>query len=233
MSCIAIGDIHGRDLWKYIVQKHPNDQVVFVGDYFDSKDKISAENQIKNFSNILAYKKQYADRVTLLLGNHDYHYLPEAENEHYSGYQSNRAPNIMEILAPAVWEGWIEICKKHGSYLISHAGITQTWCKTHQVTSKDPETEINQLFIKNPGAFGFSPGAKNDVSGNEPEQGPLWVRPQSLKEDQLPGFIQVVGHTQTPFILTDASPILIDIFGYSPKYLEIKDDGKAQVLGIW
>ena len=34
---IYIGDIHGRDVWEEIVEKHDNaDHIVFIGDYFDS-----------------------------------------------------------------------------------------------------------------------------------------------------------------------------------------------------
>ncbi len=35
MKIITIGDIHGRDFWKKILEE-PMDQLVFIGDYFDS-----------------------------------------------------------------------------------------------------------------------------------------------------------------------------------------------------
>ena len=36
---IYIGDIHGRDVWEEIVEKHDDaDNIVFIGDYFDSFD---------------------------------------------------------------------------------------------------------------------------------------------------------------------------------------------------
>ena len=35
---VAIGDVHGRNTWKQIVEQEQPDTVVFVGDYFDSFD---------------------------------------------------------------------------------------------------------------------------------------------------------------------------------------------------
>ena len=49
MKIIAIGDLHGRTLWKYIVSKVDFDVVVFIGDYFDTHENISPVQQIKNF----------------------------------------------------------------------------------------------------------------------------------------------------------------------------------------
>ena len=51
MKLIAIGDIHGRDIWKQIVETEQPDTVVFVGDYFDSFN-IPGIDQIHNFKNI-------------------------------------------------------------------------------------------------------------------------------------------------------------------------------------
>ena len=48
MKIIAIGDIHGRSIWKNIVSANSYDKVVFLGDYFDSFD-IHTLDQIDNF----------------------------------------------------------------------------------------------------------------------------------------------------------------------------------------
>jgi len=52
---VAIGDIHGRDIWRQILDKEQPDTVVFVGDYFDSFD-IPGLDQIYNFQNIIHWK---------------------------------------------------------------------------------------------------------------------------------------------------------------------------------
>ena len=47
---IYIGDIHGRDVWAEIVAKHDDaDNIVFIGDYFDSFD-IPAVIQLDNIT---------------------------------------------------------------------------------------------------------------------------------------------------------------------------------------
>ena len=57
--------------------------IIFLGDYFDSRDGISIGDQQKNFDDILKFKELNTDKVKLLFGNHDYHYLPHVQ-EHYS-----------------------------------------------------------------------------------------------------------------------------------------------------
>lgn len=223
---IIIGDIHGRNCWKSIVVRHPNDEIVFVGDYFDSKEEISVAAQIDNFLEICALKKSAPLRVSLLLGNHDFHYLPQAE-EKYSGYQYPFVRQIREALLPAVEEEIVEICVKKGKYLISHAGLTRTWCRNHKIPLRNPVEAVNRLFRENPEAFRFSPGELDEPTGNEPEQGPLWVRPYSLSIDHLPGFTHVVGHTQQADINILPHTICVDVLAFTPKYLEINEKGEA------
>jgi metallophosphoesterase superfamily enzyme len=72
MKLLAIGDIHGRDVWKDI-NFLAFDKVVFVGDYVDSY--IRSDWQVyQNLKEIIDLKKQNFDKVVLLLGNHDIHY---------------------------------------------------------------------------------------------------------------------------------------------------------------
>ena len=52
MKTIVIGDIHGRDVWKKIVEHENADKVIFIGDYFDSFD-IPSSDQINNFLDII------------------------------------------------------------------------------------------------------------------------------------------------------------------------------------
>jgi hypothetical protein len=72
---LAIGDIHGRDSWKDIINDNVFDKVVFLGDYFDSREEISGAKQLYNFKEILQFKKYNIDKVVLLVGNHEFHYL--------------------------------------------------------------------------------------------------------------------------------------------------------------
>ena len=73
---LFIGDIHGNKDWEetsnFALMRFTN--VVFLGDYLDSF-WIKSYDQIKNLKNIIALKKKYPDKITLLLGNHDYAYM--------------------------------------------------------------------------------------------------------------------------------------------------------------
>lgn len=225
-TIVIIGDIHGRSLWKIIAQQHPADEIVFVGDYFDSKENFTAHQQIQNFNEILTFKKANPGRVTMLMGNHDFHYLPAA-GERYSGHQYFFATDIYEALKPALDEKLLNICTQKGNYLISHAGLTRTWCRNHKIPLRNPAESVNHLFYEKPEAFRFSPGKIEDPSGDEPEQGPLWVRPDSLSKDYLRGFVHVVGHTQGPDITILPHAIFTDVLAFTPKYLEINEKGEA------
>lgn len=95
MKIIAIGDIHGNSIWKDIVASTTFDKVVFIGDYFDSFT-IPYQQQIENFKEILDFKRSNINKVVLLAGNHDYHYM-NSVTETYSGYQSLHRIDIGEV----------------------------------------------------------------------------------------------------------------------------------------
>ncbi len=228
-SIIIIGDIHGRTIWKDIVVRHPKDEIIFVGDYFDSKEDFSATAQIFNFNEILHFKKANQQRVTLLFGNHDFHYLPAA-NERYSGYQYFFAADIYAALKLALDEQLLKVCCQKGQFLMSHAGLTKTWCKNNKIPMRKPEDAVNRLLYEHPAAFRFCGGKLNDPTGDEPEQGPLWVRPNSLYTDNLPGFTQIVGHTQRPAMLFREGLIVVDVLAFSSNYLEINPQGNLLIL---
>lgn len=61
-----------------------------------------------------------------------------------------------------------------------------------------------------------------DAYGDEPTQGPLWVRPNSLLLDKIDG-IHIVGHTQQEEIRRYQDIVIIDAMGVG-EYLAIIDD---------
>jgi predicted phosphodiesterase len=56
MKTIILGDTHGRSFWKLAIYQEKPDRVVFIGDYFDTQDDISAIEQIHNFNEIIRFK---------------------------------------------------------------------------------------------------------------------------------------------------------------------------------
>lgn len=207
MRIIVIGDLHGKNCWKEIVkQKMPDDLIVFMGDYFDSWHQ-TPEEQLKNFEEIVHYKKMYPEAVTLLIGNHDFQYMEEGRGERYSGYNHMFAESFRKALSEN--RNLLKVAKIIDGKLFTHAGVTKTWCKENGIDSDKAllssnyadslDNQINNLFLTKPDAFRFNRNC-SEPTGNNIEQSPLWVRPESLANDKVPGLLQIVGHTrvQTP-----------------------------------
>lgn len=74
---IIIPDVHGRFFWKNSIKGHETEEIIFLGDYTDpySYEGVTYEQTLKNFKEILKFKKEHNDNVTLLLGNHDLCYI--------------------------------------------------------------------------------------------------------------------------------------------------------------
>jgi Calcineurin-like phosphoesterase len=232
MKIIALGDTHGRSLWKEIVSKHTDaDKIVFIGDYFDTHSGgYSANRQIENFKDIVAFKKANMDKVILLLGNHDFHYLNDVD-EQYSGYQWHYRQDINDVLQPAVDEGLIQMSFVYDKYVFTHAGVTKTWAKNSGIDVDNLQESINNLFKTDIKKFKFTVGSNYSNYGDDITQPPIWVRPESLLGDILDDKICVVGHTTQSNLTQVGNIILIDTIGTSGEFLTIIDGvGKADKI---
>lgn len=219
MRIIALGDTHGRTDWKQVTANEKFDKVVFIGDYFDTHEDITPEQQKSNFEDLIEYKKANIDKVVLLVGNHDYHYL-RTVNETYSGFQEWHKTDIAEMLHKALDADLMQMCFMMENYIFSHAGITKTWLKNTGYTGEEPlELFINNLFKYQPLAFRFTSGRNHSPYGDDVEQSPIWVRPNSLLRDRIEGFIQIVGHTTQNKLVITNDVILIDTLRTSGDYL--------------
>ena len=185
---ISISDIHGKNCWRKLVDD-PFDELYFLGDYFDDYDESSPRHQIVNFLHIVKLARSNPN-VHLCLGNHDFQYLRGIESyEKYSGYQHHGYWDIMIAL-----ESSMDLIKPvyvtEDNVIVSHAGVTSTFLKSCNL--ERPE-DINQRFTEYRMSLAHVPG---EQYGDNPKNGPLWVRPNSLLADKLPGYRQVVGHTR-------------------------------------
>jgi hypothetical protein len=237
MKSVIIGDIHGRISWEKIVEKENDaDRFIFVGDYFDTHENIRIIVQLHNFKRLIDFKNESKADVIMLIGNHDFHYMPFA-NETYSGHQRGHHHTIQTLLMENINE--LSMCYKMDNYLFSHAGVSSEWLEywgsRMKVNMKDAvDVIVNDLFIGSPRAFKF---AGWDPYGDSAESSPIWIRPKSLQESNYDTFrkeyIQVVGHTQQKKIdinghTTGGRYYYIDTLGTSQEYLII-EDGKVSV----
>lgn len=225
MKTIAIGDTHGRQNWKQIVSENEFDKIIFIGDYFDTHEDVSALQQIHNFKEIIEYKELNMDKVVLLFGNHDFHYLRNVD-EHYSGFQEWHKFDIQEKLHNALDKNLMQMCLVHNNFLFSHAGVSKTWLKNNILNKGAPLDDlINALFKYKPLAFKFTVGKNYDNYGDDITQTPIWIRPKSLFIDMIDNYIQVVGHTtQEQVKQIDGKLILIDTLGTSGQFISIEND---------
>lgn len=222
-NIIVIGDIHGRNLWKNIISKEVDvNKIIFIGDYFDSRDDISVQQQVDNFKEILEFKKNNMDKVILLLGNHDFHYLKDAR-ENYSGFNQYHFIDINELIEPSVRSGLVTVCYTHDNYVFTHAGITKTWCNDNDIDINNLSDSINQALFENPNAFRFNMGDNFSRTGDDVTQSPIWVRIPSLFKDKLDGKTFVIGHTTLMELTITDDIIGIDTLGTTGEYLLIKD----------
>jgi len=253
MKLIAIGDIHGRDLWKQIVaQEHDADVFVFVGDYFDSFT-VKGVDQINNFLDIIEFKKQSKVPVILLLGNHDYHYYPGIDDSGTSGYQTLMAPSIKHVVSDN--KQHLQAAYQSDKFVFTHAGLSSEWLDDNIVMWDVPNLAmyVNDLFYYQPQKLAYRSFKYYDYShdraelasgyGNETFQGPLWIRPAALmaankdtkrknitnKETLKKQIIQVVGHTPQDEIdikgkSTGGRYYFIDTLEYNQgQYLIVRD----------
>jgi hypothetical protein len=194
MNTIVMGDMHGHDTWKQILNQEPEfDRVIFIGDYLDSF-VVPAEQQLQNLLDIIEFKKTSEKDVVLLLGNHDFHYLPRV-HDRCSGYQPEMRDTFEQVFAEnnkLFQTVYIDETLK----LFSHAGITRSWVARTGITwssLEDLVEKINELMRTDPSYFAYY-DADWSGYGEHVLQGPLWVRPNSLYKDMLTG-TQIIGHT--------------------------------------
>lgn len=190
MKIIVIGDIHGQDIWKTIIEKEKTfDKVIFLGDYFDSFD-ITPNSQLENYKEISKFRDNNKNKVITLLGNHEYHYITTTSK--YSGWK-----NITNVIAHDIIlkdfndNNKLKYVYKHNNILFSHAGISNYWLYEVAETTLENLLE-NQVHLKH---FDINFFLNFDRYGNSKSNGPLWIRPASLIDDTILGYKQVVGHT--------------------------------------
>lgn len=220
MKIIVIGDIHGRDCWKDIVEKHPEtDKYIFLGDYVSTHEQIPGYKQCENLLSILSFKIKNPNRVILLRGNHDMQHL----NYYWagcSGYDNTVAKYMNSIRDKFIKNTqWIYI---DNNIVYSHAGISEVWFKNTKLT------DINQINELEPSElFGFTPCKLSDYTGISNTQPLTWIRPWALLDCAYGEYTYVVGHTPTRVGICNIKEEAIKSYKESALYNDSDDDKKT------
>ena len=212
-SIIIIPDIHGRDFWRWTVaQRKEEDTLIFLGDYLDPYENewIYWSDAYKGLLDIIALKRENPEKVVLLLGNHDLHYLfPNLRGSRYNEYQAEKIRKTFEDNMDC-FQMAAECKIDERRYLLTHAGVNKAWVQKYAdvfgPVDKLTADTFNSLMFKD--AFVEALG---DVSflrwGSAPAGSMVWADVEEFEwsEARLPDVIQVFGHT-----LQDNGPRIID-----------------------
>ena len=200
---IIIPDVHGRDFWRWAVaQRKEENTIVFLGDYLDPYEYewIYWSDAYKGLLDIIAMKQENPEKVVLLLGNHDLHYLfPSLRGSRYNEYQAEKIrKTFMDNLDCFQMAAESEIDGQR--FLFTHAGVNKAWVEKYadlfgSVDKVTAET-FNSLMFKETFVE-----ALGDISslrwGSDRAGSMVWADVEEFEwsEARLPDVIQVFGHT--------------------------------------
>ena len=225
MKHIVIGDLHGKDVWREINIKN-YDKVVFLGDYVDSFTLPDLAID-QNLQDIIQLKKDFPDKIVLLLGNHDMQYM------FYPYLRCSGFRDTMKRPLKALFnmnENLFQIAYQHRNYLFTHAGLTNAWylefMQIPRWRIKDsPQTLAYMLNAANNSrncSLLYRCGVRR---GGERSGGIIWADKSETETDMLVGYHQVVGHTPIDEVYSlsydDTSVTYIDVLDTVTYFYEI------------
>ena len=127
---LIVPDVHGRDFWRDVLE-YKDVPIIFLGDYvapYVDYENISNEQSIEMFKEILQFRKDNPDRVTMLLGNHDCSYYigtkvcnNRVDHENYDEIRKIfwNKDNVFKLTHSITVNG--------KQFIFSHAGYTYKW----------------------------------------------------------------------------------------------------------
>lgn len=151
---IIIPDIHGRSFWKEAVAGRESEEILFLGDYVDPYtmvENVEYWDGMKALYQVMEFKMNHMDNVTLLLGNHDLSYitsyLPKCRHDFMNHDTIKQLLKDNLSLFQIAHEK--QIAGKH--YLFTHAGILPGWLEENaatlgHITPANAVEELNKAF---------------------------------------------------------------------------------------
>ncbi len=203
MKTISVGDIHGRNFWKFI-DIHKYDRIIFTGDYSDSY-AYSDEQILGNLLDLIELKKNYSDKVILLLGNHDIQYMFLSEGFQCSGYRPTMASTLKTVFNDN--KKLFQIAYQISDHIWSHAGIAEKWYEYNKDEidefSRKFDCEyladtFNKMMYAKENRLLHQVGKKR--SGFYPAGGITWADRTETSLNPFKGYHQIVGHTPIDMI---------------------------------
>ena len=199
MRIAVIGDLHGKNCWKKLIEgRFDNfDKIVFMGDYSDdSWITFTDEEIVDNLKDVIEFKKNHDDKVILLIGNHDFQYIvgyPTA-----SRYRKSYAEEMHEIFNKN--DDIFKTIYIENNYIFTHAGITNGWIEYIKNKYDIKDINIDNVYDIVNIVYNNDKDDCNIASyrrgGGSKFAGILWADVGDLSEDAWIGYNQVVGHNR-------------------------------------
>lgn len=203
MKILINPDIHGRVFWKYSTEhKDEFDKIIFLGDYLDAYSPDLLLKEEDNFKEIIQFKKDNPDKVILLLGNHDCHYINDKIYE-ASRYNPSKHDSYQKLFLDNI--DLFQLIYIYDKYLFSHAGVYQKWMDLNKLTLKDLlDCDLDKLS-KSLNWIDYFRGGFYDVGSC------IWADIRdSGTEKLLKGYYHIFGHTQLKFNLSTSELSCLD-----------------------
>ena len=237
---IIVPDIHGRDFWKKPVHENlGKEHIVFLGDYLDpyEDEQIAPWEVFPQLEEIVALKIEHPNSVTLLLGNHDIHYLTErGRGSRYDYIRGAQIKRFIREQADA-FQLTYETDIGGKKFLFSHAGILAGWIE-HNKEYLDYATPdaigqvLNDMWADRscwPVLFSLLADVPYSRWGRAPFGSPIWSDVDDMRTDapELPGYYQIFGHSQQ-----EKGPVITDYFACLDcrRAFRLTEDGELEAL---
>lgn len=198
---IIIPDVHGRSFWRKAVEEFPKEEFIFLGDYLDpyGQDGVTVDEAFEGLQDIMSLKESRPDKVTLLWGNHDLHYLyPDLRGSRYD--EENAARNGTLFLKNRNLFQLADERKVAGKrYFFTHAGVGRLWIESFLPSF--PEEEVTAKLLNDsfnlPSFIGPLSAVSYYRGGPDLYGSCIWadLLEQGEYYNQLESAAQVFGHT--------------------------------------
>lgn len=216
MKLLVVPDLHGRkeSCFNAIKKFEEEDysEIIFLGDYCDSYDR-TTEDMLAVLKLVLDAKERWGDKVILLIGNHELHYLYDDERYLCSGFSAARKTVIQPVLRANQGLFKVAYQKNKGNkrYLFTHAGVCKRWLEQNEDVIKDfnkryrdeltDDNLADYLNRVNQTSYGyFLHQVGIDRGGIYPVGGITWCDFREMMQfNPIKGFHQIVGHTPQRF----------------------------------
>lgn len=214
IKILVIPDVHGREFWREPVKEvlgNTDAKVIFLGDYVDpyayefERGVNYEEITIGILNEIIGIKKEFGNRVTLLIGNHDCGYRFDLDicdcRTDYTNFE--RIRNIFvtnKELFQLADEAYIN--GKH--FIFTHAGIHKGYVDYAFPDEKDDINEENIVSYFNNAYYTEEPHVINSLGLYDKFRGRwgydvgslVWADYHSWGKEYDGYAYQVFGHTQ-------------------------------------